>query len=121
MFLDFSHEIPTSKNEELTDTTRNAEEKPTTLVDADKLACATNATLHGKKSSSKAYGHDRQASGHHHDEEHDKFDEDAAPRLWAGTGNGGLWGAPRPPGEAERLRDFSSSKRRWTVTERTMN
>ncbi|KAI0198902.1 hypothetical protein F4808DRAFT_434206 [Astrocystis sublimbata] len=56
----------------------------------------------------------------HHDEEHDDFDEDSVPKLWAGTGsgNGGLWGAPRPPGEAERLRDFSSSKRRWTVTER---
>lgn len=53
-----------------------------------------------------------------HSEEHDTFgDTDVAvPRLWAGTGNGGLWGAPRPPGEAERLRDFSSTKRRWTVT-----
>ena len=50
-------------------------------------------------------------------EEEDRFD-DAAPHLWAGTGNGGLWGAPRPPGEAERLRDFSSMKRRWTVNER---
>ncbi|KAK7739805.1 hypothetical protein SLS62_011219 [Diatrype stigma] len=50
-------------------------------------------------------------------EEHDKFGDDVAvPRLWAGTGNGGLWGAPRPPGEAERLRDFSAAKRRWTVT-----
>lgn len=50
-------------------------------------------------------------------EEHDKFGDDiAVPRLWAGTGNGGLWGAPRPPGEAERLRDFSAAKRRWTVT-----
>lgn len=53
-------------------------------------------------------------------EEHDQFDEATAPRLWAGTGvgNGGLWGAPRPPGEAERIRDFSSMKRRWTVNER---
>ncbi|XXG99492.1 Putative zinc transporter msc2 [Hypoxylon texense] len=53
-------------------------------------------------------------------EEHDQFDEATAPRLWAGTGvgNGGLWGAPRPPGEAERIRDFSSTKRRWTVNER---
>ena len=50
-------------------------------------------------------------------EEEDRFD-DAAPHLWAGTGNGGLWGVPRPPGEAERLRDFSSMKRRWTVNER---
>ncbi|KAI1410337.1 hypothetical protein F5Y13DRAFT_168230 [Hypoxylon sp. FL1857] len=53
-----------------------------------------------------------------HGEERDKFDEDAVPRLWAGTSNGGLWGAPRPPGEAERIRDFSSTKRRWTVNER---
>ncbi|KAI1335771.1 hypothetical protein F5Y15DRAFT_419453 [Xylariaceae sp. FL0016] len=51
-------------------------------------------------------------------EEHDHFDEDSVPHLWAGTGNGGLWGAPRPPGEAERLRDHSAAKRRWTVTER---
>lgn len=55
-------------------------------------------------------------------EEHDNFDESAVPRLWAGTGagsgSGGLWGAPRPPGEAERNRDFTSTKRRWTVTER---
>jgi hypothetical protein len=29
-----------------------------------------------------------------------------------------LWGGgPRPPGEAERIRDLSSSKRRWTVNE----
>ncbi|KAI1265665.1 hypothetical protein F5Y18DRAFT_42650 [Xylariaceae sp. FL1019] len=54
----------------------------------------------------------------HADEEHDQFDEDSVPHLWAGTGNGGLWGAPRPPDEAERLRDFSASKRRWTVNER---
>ncbi|KAI5919781.1 hypothetical protein F4810DRAFT_685664 [Camillea tinctor] len=52
-----------------------------------------------------------------HEEEHDTFDEATVPRLWAGTGSGGLWGAPRPPGEAERLRDFSASKRRWTVNE----
>ncbi|KAI2465018.1 hypothetical protein F4781DRAFT_44185 [Annulohypoxylon bovei var. microspora] len=53
-----------------------------------------------------------------HDEEHDNFDENAFPSLWPGTNNGGLWGAPRPPGEAERIRDFSSTKRRWTVNER---
>ncbi|KAF4989278.1 hypothetical protein FGRMN_9202 [Fusarium graminum] len=35
-----------------------------------------------------------------------------------GDGLGGLWGLPRPPGEAERLRDMSLSKRRWTTTER---
>jgi len=48
----------------------------------------------------------------------DHFDEDVVPHLWAGTGNGGLWGAPRPPGEAERIRDHTSAKRRWTVNER---
>lgn len=35
-----------------------------------------------------------------------------------GDGLGGLWGLPRPPGEAERIRDLSHAKRRWTVTER---
>ncbi|KAH9908338.1 hypothetical protein F4778DRAFT_344450 [Xylariomycetidae sp. FL2044] len=51
------------------------------------------------------------------DEAHDKFDDLSPSQLRAGTGNGGLWGSPRPPSEADRLRDFSSSKRRWTVTE----
>ncbi|KAK7958627.1 hypothetical protein PG988_013475 [Apiospora saccharicola] len=50
-----------------------------------------------------------------------------SPSLWGsgggsggggGGGGGGLWGAPRPPGEAERIRDLTSSKRRWTVNER---
>lgn len=31
----------------------------------------------------------------------------------------GLWGQPMPPGEAERLRDLSHTKRRWTVNEQT--
>ncbi|KAK4188777.1 hypothetical protein QBC35DRAFT_495551 [Podospora australis] len=36
-----------------------------------------------------------------------------------GDGPGGLWGGgPRPPEEADLLRDFSTTKRRWTVTER---
>ncbi|KAF7552959.1 hypothetical protein G7046_g7247 [Stylonectria norvegica] len=35
-----------------------------------------------------------------------------------GDGLGGLWGLPRPPGEAERIRDLSLAKRRWTTTER---
>lgn len=49
----------------------------------------------------------------------DQFDADGEklPGLWAGAGNGGLWGAPRPPGEAERLRDIVTHKRRWTVSE----
>ncbi|KAI1474556.1 hypothetical protein F4774DRAFT_400175 [Daldinia eschscholtzii] len=50
-------------------------------------------------------------------EGHDQFDENPAPRLWGGASNG-LWGTPRPPGEAERIRDFTSTKRRWTVNER---
>ncbi|KAI1876694.1 uncharacterized protein JN550_000766 [Neoarthrinium moseri] len=50
-----------------------------------------------------------------HSEEHDSFDVDAIPSFSSGSG---LWGTPRPPDEAERLRDFSSQKRRWTVTER---
>lgn len=36
-----------------------------------------------------------------------------------GPGTGGLWGVPRPPDDADRLRDVSCSKRRWTVTERS--
>ncbi|KAJ1333066.1 hypothetical protein MN608_03056 [Microdochium nivale] len=49
----------------------------------------------------------------------DHFAEDAVvSHLWAGTGNGGLWGAPRPPGKAERIRDHTATKRRWTVNER---
>lgn len=35
-----------------------------------------------------------------------------------GSGAGGLWGNPLPPGDAELLRDMSSMKRRWTVNER---
>ncbi|PHH70715.1 hypothetical protein CDD82_6961 [Ophiocordyceps australis] len=35
-----------------------------------------------------------------------------------GGGLGGLWGLPPPPDEAERFRDLSQTKRRWTVNER---
>ncbi|KJZ79770.1 hypothetical protein HIM_00484 [Hirsutella minnesotensis 3608] len=35
-----------------------------------------------------------------------------------GGGLGGLWGLPPPPDEAERFRDLSHTKRRWTVNER---
>ncbi|RYC55168.1 hypothetical protein CHU98_g11042 [Xylaria longipes] len=117
MFLNFSHEKSTSKSKEVEETKQKAGKPTISLIDPDKLACATT-TSDGKRSSSEACEHGQQASDHDDDEEHDKFDEVAVPRLWPGTGNGGLWGAPRPPGEAERLRDFSSSKRRWTVTER---
>jgi hypothetical protein len=48
-------------------------------------------------------------------EEHDNFDTDAFPSISSGPG---IWGTPRPPDEAEKMRDFSSQKRRWTVTER---
>ncbi|KAK0391202.1 hypothetical protein NLU13_0703 [Sarocladium strictum] len=36
-----------------------------------------------------------------------------------GGGAGGLWGIPPPPDEAERFRDMTQTKRRWTVNERT--
>ncbi|KAK4169924.1 hypothetical protein QBC43DRAFT_39086 [Cladorrhinum sp. PSN259] len=37
------------------------------------------------------------------------------------AGSGGLWGgmSPRPPEDADRLRDVTCTKRRWTVTERS--
>ncbi|GAO15216.1 hypothetical protein UVI_02006920 [Ustilaginoidea virens] len=35
-----------------------------------------------------------------------------------GAGVGGLWGIPPPLDEAERFRDLSQTKRRWTVNER---
>ena len=35
-----------------------------------------------------------------------------------GEGLGGLWGQPQEPEDAERLRDLSQAKRRWTVNER---
>ncbi|KAH7145819.1 hypothetical protein B0J13DRAFT_443542 [Dactylonectria estremocensis] len=40
------------------------------------------------------------------------------PMTQLGDDLGGLWGLPMPPGEAERLRDLSFSKRRWTTSER---
>ncbi|XEU95539.1 hypothetical protein FSHL1_000823 [Fusarium sambucinum] len=49
--------------------------------------------------------------------DHDKPVEEV-PIGQLGDGLGGLWGLPRPPGEAERYRDVSLSKRRWTTTER---
>lgn len=37
-----------------------------------------------------------------------------------GPPSGGLWGGgPRPPDEEDQMRDVSSTKRRWTVTERS--
>ncbi|OLN97588.1 hypothetical protein CCHL11_01009 [Colletotrichum chlorophyti] len=43
-------------------------------------------------------------------------DENKVPK--GDFGNGGLWGAPRPLGETEIMRDMTTSKRRWTVNER---
>jgi hypothetical protein len=46
-----------------------------------------------------------------------KGDETPKPRQ-TGLAVSSLWGGgPRPPGEAERIRDLSSTKRRWTVNE----
>jgi hypothetical protein len=39
-----------------------------------------------------------------------QLEEDDVPPL------GGLWGMPRPPGKAERIREMAP-KRRWTVNE----
>lgn len=50
-------------------------------------------------------------------EERDQFDEDPFV-VRRGSKVNQLWGSPLPPGEAERQRDFTSQKRRWTVNER---
>ncbi|TVY57577.1 hypothetical protein LSUE1_G008990 [Lachnellula suecica] len=42
----------------------------------------------------------------------DKDEEDDVAPL-------GLWGSPRPPGYAEKIREIGTPKRRWTVNERT--
>ncbi|KAK9776785.1 hypothetical protein AB5N19_10663 [Seiridium cardinale] len=60
-------------------------------------------------------GHLPVASPPAHREEHDKVDTDAFPPVTTGSD---MWGTPRPPDEAEKMRDFSSQKRRWTVSER---
>ncbi|EAQ87774.1 hypothetical protein CHGG_04393 [Chaetomium globosum CBS 148.51] len=39
-------------------------------------------------------------------------------REQLGAGTGGLWGTPRPPDDADRFRDVTASKRRWTVSDR---
>ncbi|KAI0184770.1 phosphoglycerate mutase [Xylaria flabelliformis] len=118
MFLNFSHEKPAVENRKAEETKHKGEEPATSLIDPDKLACATSTIIDGKRTSSENCVEDEQTSDQYHEEEHDNFNTDAVPHLRTGTGNGGLWGAPTPPGDAERLRDFSSSKRRWTVTER---
>ncbi|KAI1172114.1 hypothetical protein F4777DRAFT_19802 [Nemania sp. FL0916] len=108
---DFRHESATSSNEQKD--AKQQDEKSAQLGDLSKSPTITNSTPDTKVTPPAQGRHEAD----HHDEEHDKFDKDAAPRLWPSKSSGGLWGAPRPPGEAERLRDFSASKRRWTVTE----
>ncbi|KAI0478399.1 hypothetical protein GGR56DRAFT_320595 [Xylariaceae sp. FL0804] len=105
MMLDFSHEKEISRKELGAEGKDEKDKKSGESVSAGALPSPIVE--------------EQQERGPSQHEEDDQFDEDAAPRLWAGTGNGGLWGAPRPPGEAERLRDFSSTKRRWTVNERS--
>lgn len=109
MFLDFSHEKAIKDKESKEAVMKD--EKSSSTVDADSLVYTT------MKSDEKTFAsHGQNGSSEHHDEERDTFDADSVPQLWGSSS--GLWGAPRPPGEAERLRDFSSTKRRWTVTER---
>lgn len=48
---------------------------------------------------------------------HEEEGDEIRPLGSAGGGGGaGLWGSPRPPGDAERLREIGP-KRRWTVTQ----
>ncbi|KAI1358071.1 hypothetical protein F5Y08DRAFT_322675 [Xylaria arbuscula] len=109
MFLDFSHE-KTMKDKETKKASMKDEKSPNT-VDANSPAYTTTKS-DGRTSTT----HKQNGTFEHHEEERDTFDVDSVPQLWGSSS--GLWGAPRPPGEAERLRDFSSTKRRWTVTER---
>ncbi|KAI0848072.1 hypothetical protein F5Y00DRAFT_239713 [Daldinia vernicosa] len=92
--------------------TKKNEDVPTGIQEGNSQPDNVGAPISIKKTVSKT------ESESSHGEGHDQFDEDLTPRLWAGAGNGGLWGAPRPPGEAETIRDFTSTKRRWTVNER---
>ncbi|KAI0017227.1 hypothetical protein F4780DRAFT_619693 [Xylariomycetidae sp. FL0641] len=103
--LDFSHEKEAKPKQEQAETRTHTDDKKT---DAAPEPIPLLNSNHQEPTSGTAI----------HEEEHDGFDEGSVPHLWAGTGNGGLWGAPIPPGEAERLRDFSATKRRWTVNER---
>lgn len=53
---------------------------------------------------------DKEVSEVHQTDLHDHHEEDDVAPL-------GLWGAPRPPGHAEQIREIAP-KRRWTVNER---
>ncbi|KAI1436481.1 hypothetical protein GGR50DRAFT_224027 [Xylaria sp. CBS 124048] len=108
MFLDFSHEKLAAKKAE---ENRQKDEGCSKLLSTAESCSAATTT-------SKVESQGTASENNHGEEEHDKFGEDTLPPLRPGTSNGGLWGSPRPPGEAERSRDFSASKRRWTVTDR---
>ncbi|KAM3438554.1 hypothetical protein NHJ13734_004114 [Beauveria thailandica] len=47
-------------------------------------------------------------------------DEVIATTTPLGGGLGGLWGRPTPPSDADKFRDMSRAKRRWTVSERRL-
>lgn len=113
MFLDFSHEkITKDKHDiEMKHEDERSENQP-----ASTATMMTITPTHKEKRAPQPK--DQNNTPEHHDEEHDTFEEEILSRPRAGTGSGGLWGAPQPPDEAERLRDFSAHKRRWTVTER---
>ncbi|KAI1168138.1 hypothetical protein F5B18DRAFT_658526 [Nemania serpens] len=112
MMLDFSHEKAT-KEKQATEV-KQEDERPANKPAS--TATTTITTTHEDDEASQPK--DQNNTPEHHDEEHDVFEEETLSQPWAGTGSGGLWGAPQPPGEAELLRDFSAHKRRWTVTER---
>ncbi|KAI1194505.1 hypothetical protein F5X97DRAFT_311069 [Nemania serpens] len=112
MLLDFSHEKAT-KDKQVAGVKR-ADER--SADEPAPTATTTITTTHEEKGASQPK--DRDNTPEHHDEEDDMFEEETLSQPWTGTSTGGLWGTPQPPGEAERLRDFSAHKRRWTVTER---
>ncbi|KAI2626798.1 hypothetical protein GGS21DRAFT_261026 [Xylaria nigripes] len=114
MFLDFSHERLTEDKK--VKEVQMGHDGCVSIVDADKSASAAAIPSEAKRT---FLSHDEDAATEHtDDEERDKFDEDTLPSLRSDTNNGGLWGLPRPPGEVDRFRDFSASKRRWTFNDR---
>ncbi|KAI1822089.1 hypothetical protein F4861DRAFT_421243 [Xylaria intraflava] len=115
MFLDFSHEKLTADKE--VEETQSRDNGSAPLVHTGNSGSTAAVTSEAKRTF-RAHSQGAASGNAYNEEERDKFGEDAVPPLRVGTSSGGLWGAPRPPGEAERIRDFSASKRRWTVTER---
>ncbi|KAI1108475.1 hypothetical protein F5Y14DRAFT_83279 [Nemania sp. NC0429] len=114
VFLDFSHE-KVAKDKQVSNVKQEGESESSTNEPAP-AATTTTPTAHDGKGTCQPKEQDNTPD--HDDEDDDEFDEEIISRPRAGTGSGGLWGAPQPPGEAELLRDFSAHKRRWTVTER---